>query len=290
MKRLKKLDFRDFNQANSHETHSGRCRHVGGILWITGYTDLFGAGRNMRLTVLSKLFRWEPSREVLVSTMAGFVILGLSALMIPTRDVPWVSILIRDIGMIFLIGIFFPLVYMQSSGRSFNEFGLTLRRWYIVFPINFILGVLLLLLFLSENPDAQLHLDGKSLASISFIMLAGVFEVVFFYSFQRTLFERAFGIIPGIIVAALFYSFHHLGFQPEFGKLFFVGLMYATTFRMGNSAFMIYPFFWGVGGCYDVLVQSQKVLPISYPELRSLYLGFLIVALLAWIIRSGRRK
>jgi hypothetical protein len=73
-------------------------------------------------------------------------------------------------------------------------------------------------------------------------------EVVFFYSFQRTLFERAFGIIPGIILAALFYSFHHLGFQPEFGKLFFVGLMYATTFRLGNSAFMIYPFFWGVEG------------------------------------------
>jgi hypothetical protein len=93
--------------------------------------------------------------------------------MIPTREVTWVSILIRDIGMILLIGIFFPLVYMQRSARSFNEFGLTLKRWYIVFPINFVLGVLLLLLFISENPDARLHVDEKSLASILFIMLAG---------------------------------------------------------------------------------------------------------------------
>jgi hypothetical protein len=210
--------------------------------------------------------------------------------MIPSREIPWAGILIRDIGMIFLMGLFFPLIYMKRSSRHFDEFGLTPRRWYIVFPINFVLGLLLLLLFLSENSDVQVHIDGRTLTSISFIMLAGVFEVVFFYSFQRTLFERAFGIIPGIILAALFYSFHHLGFQPEFGKLFFVGLMYAMTFRVGNSAFMIYPFFWGVGGTYDVLVQSQKVLPILYPGTRSLYLGVLMIALLIWVIGTGSRK
>jgi hypothetical protein len=209
--------------------------------------------------------------------------------MIPARDVPWVSILIRDIGMIFLMGIVLPLLYMKRSGHRFNEFGLTLKRWYIVFPINVVLGVLLLLLFISENPDVPFHFDGQTLLNISFIMLAGVFEVIFFYSFQRTLFERAFGIIPGIILAALFYTFHHLGFQPEFGKLFFVGLMYATTFRIGNSAFMIYPFFWGVGGCYDVLVQSQKVLPILHPGIRSLYLGILIIAVVIWTLRRKPR-
>jgi hypothetical protein len=244
----------------------------------------------MSVKIVSQLFRWQPSREILIPITAGFIILGLSALMIPTRYVPWVSILIRDIGMIFLMGLFFPLVYMKRSDRTFEEFGLTLKRGYLVFPINFLLGVLLLLLFTSKNPEVPFHFDGEILICISYIMLAGAFEVIFFYSFQRTLFERAFGIIPGIMLAALFYSFHHLGFQPEFGKLFFVGLMYATTFRIGNSAFMIYPFFWGVGGCYDVLVQSQKVLPILYPGRRSLYLGILIIALLAWIMRNGRKK
>jgi len=244
----------------------------------------------MRPNVLSKLFLWQPSRETFIPTLAGLIVLGLSALMIPTRGVPWVSIFIRDIGMIFLMGIFFPILYMKRSGRPFSEFGLTLRRWYLVLPINFALGTLLLLLFISGNPGVPLRFDGKSLTSISFIMLAGVFEIVFFYSFQRALFERAFGIIPGVILAALFYSFHHLGFQPEFGKLFFVGLMYAITFRVGNSAFVIYPFFWGVGACYDVLVQSQKVLPILYPGIRSIYLGILIIALLIWAIRTGSRK
>jgi len=244
----------------------------------------------MRSNIFSKLFRWQPTQEILIPTMAGFLVLGLSALMIPTRGIPWLGILIRDIGMILLMGIFFPLVYMRHSGRSVKDFGLTLKRWYLVLPINFLLGALLLLLFISKNLGVPFRFDGKTLASISYIMLAGVFEVVFFYSFQRTLFERAFGIIPGIILAAFFYSLHHLGFQPEFGKLFFVGLMYAITFRIGNSAFMIYPFFWGVGGCYDVMVQSEKVLPILYPGIRSIYLGILIIVLFTWIIRTGSRK
>ena len=243
----------------------------------------------MRPNIFPKLFCWQPSRKILIPIVAGLVVLGLSALMIPTREIPWLNIMIRDIGMIFLVGIFFPILYMKRSGRPFSEFGLTLGRWYLVFPINFVLGVLLLLLLISENPGVPFRFDGNNLENISFIMLAGVFEVVFFYSFQRTLFERAFGVIPGIILAALFYSFHHIGFQPEFGKLFFVGLMYAITFRIGNSAFMIYPFFWGVGGCYDVLVQSQKVLPILFPGLRSLYLGILILGLLIWTFRSNPR-
>lgn len=236
----------------------------------------------MNKNVLSKLFRWQPSRETLVPTITGLIVLALSVAMIPAREAPWVSIMIRDIGMILLVGVLFPLFYIQHSDSSFVEFGLTLRRWYIVFSINLMLGAVLLFLFMSENPPVGFHFDTMALTRVAYILMAGVFEVVFFYSFQRTLFERAFGIVPGIIIAALFYSFHHIGFQPEFGKLFFVGLMYATVFRLGNSAFLIYPFFWGVGATYDVLIQSQKVSPILYPGIRSLYLAVLIMAVIIW--------
>ena len=110
----------------------------------------------------------------------------------------------------------------------------------------------------------------------------------FFYAFLRALFERAFGAVPAIILAALFYAFHHVGFQPEYGKLVFVGLMYATAFRLGNSALMIYPFFWGVGASFDVLVQSHAVSPILHAESRTLYLGFLMIG--ALIVGAARRQ
>jgi len=67
-------------------------------------------------------------------------------------------------------------------------------------------------------------------------------------------------------------------------------LIYAITFRLGNSGLLIYPFFWGVGGCYDVLVQSQVVSEIMYPQVRSILLAVLIAVSIVWMFRSGPGK
>ena len=232
---------------------------------------------------LSKLFKWQPSGETLVAAIAGFFVIGLSAWMLPVRHVPWMSMLIRDIYQIFLAGILFPLLYILISGNRFAEFGFTLKRWYLYLPINLVLGALLLFMFLSESlPPVDFHLTAQVVWKAAFVIVAVFFELIFFYGFLRTLFEKAFGIVPGIILAALFYSFHHIGFQPEYGKLIFVGLLYALVYRLGNSALLLYPFFLGVGGTYDVLIQSQAVAPIPYPAIRTVYLFVLILAAVLW--------
>jgi membrane protease YdiL (CAAX protease family) len=233
------------------------------------------------------LFRWQPTKETLVAVLAGFLVLGLSWAMIPTRGIPWLSIIIRDELMIFLVGIAFPVWYIHRTGNDYEAFGLTLRHWHIYLIINLILSILLFLLFLSGSPlPSDFGIGASELWQILFIMLAGVFEVVFFYSFLRTLFERAFGIIPAILLAAGFYAFHHIGFQPEYAKLFPIGLIYAITFRLGNSALLIYPFFWGVGGCYDVLIQSQVVSEIQYPEVRSMVLVAILAMSIPMLLRG----
>jgi membrane protease YdiL (CAAX protease family) len=233
--------------------------------------------------IISSLFQWQPSRETVIAVVAGVVVIGLSTAMIPTRHCPWLSILIRDLGQIFLVGILFPLAYILRTGNRFVEFGFGLKRWYIFLPINLVLGALLLLMFLSESPPpADFSLTAPIIWKAAFVIVAVFFELVFFYGFLRTLFEKAFGIVPGIILAALFYSFHHMGFQPEYGKLFFVGLLYALVYRLGNSALLLYPFFLGVGGTYDVLIQSHAVSPIQYPEIRTAYLFILILAAVLW--------
>ena len=216
--------------------------------------------------------------------VSGLVVLALSWAMIPIRTIPWLSIAIRDLLMIALVGIAFPLWYIRRHGRDWAAFGLTWRRWAIYLPINLVLGALLFLLFLQESPPPDdLRLTAAMLWQCAFIMLAGVFEVVFFYSFQRTLFERAFGTVPAILLAAGFYALHHIGFQPEYAKLFPIGLIYAVPFRLGNSALLIYPFFWGVGGCYDVLVQSQVVAESLCPQVRAPILALLIALTVVWI-------
>ena len=239
---------------------------------------------------LSKLFHWQPSRETLVALVAGVVVLGLSLAMRPLENCPQASIAIRDIGQVFLVGILFPLVFIYRSGEDWAEYGFTLKKWAIFLSINLVLGTLLFFMFLSESPPpADFRLDSPKLWSAAFVMLALCFELVFFYAFLRTLLERAFGIVPAIILMALFYAFHHIGFQPEYGKMFLIGLLYAIIYRLGNSALLIFPFFMGVGGIYDVLIQSQVVSPILHPEIRTVYLAVVIFTTAIWIWKKARR-
>jgi len=239
--------------------------------------------------IVSKLFRWQPSYETLVPAVTGLIVISLSVALITVQELPWLGIVIRDIIQVFLVGILFPLVYVQRSGNRFAEFGLSLKKWYIFLPINLVLGALLLFMFLSESPPpADFRLNAPVLWKAAYVICAVFFELVFFYGFLRTLFERAFGIIPAIVLTALFYAFHHIGFQPEYTKLFFVGLLYTIVYRLGNSALLIFPFFLGVGGTYDVLVQSQVVSPILCPEIRTVYLAILIVAAVVWTWRKAK--
>ncbi len=233
--------------------------------------------------IVPRLFRWHPSYETTIAAAAGLIILSLSVAMIPAQHVPWLRIFIRDIVQVFLVGILFPLLYILRFGPSFTEFGMSLKRWHLFLPINFVLGSLIFFMFLSQSPPpADLHLRAPFVWEGAYVLCAVFFELVFFYGFLRTLFERSFGIIPAIVLTALLYSLHHVGFQPEYTRLFLVGLLYATVYRLGNSALLIFPFFLGVGGTYDVLIQSQVVSPISYPEIRTIYLAVLILAAVLW--------
>jgi len=232
---------------------------------------------------VSKLFLWQPTRETFYVLGAGVVVIGLSAAMGWVEEIPWASIFIRDVLQIYLVGILFPMLYIHRQGLS--AFGFCLRKWYLFLSIDLILGVMLLVLFLSESPPpADFHLNAAKLWTASFVMLALCFELVFFYAFMRTVLARAFGALMAVILTALFYAFHHIGFQPEYGKLIFVGLIYAATCQLGGNVLLIFPFFLGVGGVYDVLIQSQAVSPVLYPEIRTLYLAVLILATFVWVL------
>lgn len=117
-------------------------------------------------------------------------------------------------------------------------------------------GISLLAMFIGKNTE-DISFNINSFYAITYILAAGIFEMIFIYGFLRYEFERAFGICPAILMTAIFYSLHHAGFQPEFTKLFFVGIMYVTVFYFTRNIFSIFPFFWGVGAVWDVLVISD---------------------------------
>ena len=99
--------------------------------------------------------------------------------------------------------------------------------------------------------------------------------------------EKAFGIIPAIILTSAFYSLHHAGFQPEFVHLFLVGLMYCSIFYITRNMLIIFPFFWGVGALWDVLVSSEAGDEIKNPV--SFVIALVILSATAlWIFYRKR--
>ncbi|MBN2401837.1 MAG: hypothetical protein JXN64_05510 [Spirochaetes bacterium] len=244
----------------------------------------------MKERFIKKLFKWNPQPDAMISIAVGIIVVGLSVAMIYASENYFISIFLRDILMILLFGIGLPL-FMINRKQSYKEYGLHVSKWYIFLPINLILGGLLLFMFLNEVPlPDNFVFTGEIFWKMAYIMLAGIFETIVFYSYIRTATERSFGIIPAILIAAVFYSLHHAGFQPEFGKLLFVGIMYALVFRIANSALLIYPFFWGVGACYDVLVQSAEVSDLLYPQARSVILIIGICVIIAGLIINRKRN
>jgi membrane protease YdiL (CAAX protease family) len=230
-------------------------------------------------TAIQKFVRWQPSRETLFALLAGILVLGFSAGMTFFKSAAPVQIALRDAGQIFFAGILLPLWIMRRFGISFADCGLSARKWKTFLPINLVLAGGLLAMFLAEAPIPPGYpIDGSTLWKTGYVLLALCFEVFFFHAFLRTVLERAFGILPAIVLTAGFYSLHHMGFQPEYGKLFLIGLLYASVYRLGNSVLLVFPFFYMVGGLYDVLFQSQSVAPILYPEIRALALLGAILA------------
>lgn len=204
----------------------------------------------------NKFLHFDIDRENLFGMICGFVMILLSVAM-TFFDSEIANIILRDVLMILFLGFFTPLYYIVIvKKKNLSVLGFHKNKLILSLAINVIAGVSLLAMFISKNTK-DIVFDKNSFYAISYIFVAGIFEMVFIYGFLRYEFERAFGILPAILLTAIFYSLHHAGFQPEFAKLFFVGTMYVTVLYFTRNIFSIFPIFWGVGAVWDVLVNSD---------------------------------
>ena len=242
---------------------------------------------------MNKFFRFNFTKETLVASSTGAVMIILSLIMLLFgTDSFWdkaMSFILRDLLMIFGLGIVFVSLYEGREGKSvLKEIGFTGRKRPLSLILDFVFGAGLLAMFLKEEVPSGI-LEVKNLYAATYILVAGIFEMTFIYGYLRASFEKAFGIIPAIVLTSAFYSFHHAGFQPEFLHLFFVGLMYCSVYYITQNLLIIFPFFWGVGALWDVIVSSEAGEGIK--NLESFVIALMILALSAiWIFIVNRRK
>ena len=242
---------------------------------------------------MKKLFRFKVTKDTVIAVAAGILMIALSLLMIPfggdsARDTV-ISFILRDVLMIFGLGVVFVSLYVEKKGKeAIEELGFTKRKWILSLILNIVLGAGLLAVFLKDGKPVDV-ISLKNLYGASYILVAGIFEMTFIYGFLRMSFERAFGIIPAILLTSVFYSLHHAGFQPEFLHLFLVGLMYCGVFYITRNMLIIFPFFWGVGALWDVLVSSEAGDEIRNPVSFAIAL-IILIASVAWVLIRRWRK
>lgn len=204
----------------------------------------------------NKWLHFDIDKENVFGLICGLIMVLLSISM-ALFDNEISNIVLRDILMILFLGFFTPLYYiLVIKKKNISVLGVHKNKLAVSLAINVVAGISLSAMFINQN-TGDIAFNRESFYAIAYIFAAGIFEMVFIYGFLRYEFERAFGLIPAVFITACFYSLHHAGFQPEFTKLFFVGIMYVTVFYFTQNIFSIFPFFWGVGAVWDVLVNSE---------------------------------
>lgn len=243
---------------------------------------------------MKNLFRWEYTVDTTIALIAGSVMIALSLLMIPfsgsSRIDTIMSFLLRDVLMIFGLGVVFVSKYTDKKGRQIlADMGFTKRKIVLSLILDVVFAVGLAAMFMKDGMPGNIS-DITNLYASLYILTAGVFEMTFIYGFLRMSFEKAFGIIPSILLTSAFYSVHHAGFQPEFLHLFLVGLMYCSVFYITKNMLIVFPFFWGVGALWDVIISSDAGEGIKNIE-AFIFAGVIWILIIFWFaIRRIRRN
>ena len=243
---------------------------------------------------MKNLFRWEYKVDTTIALIAGSVMIALSLLMIPfsggSRIDTFMSFFLRDVLMIFGLGVVFVSKYTDKKGRQIlADMGFTKRKIVLSLILDVVFAVGLAAMFMKDGMPGNIS-DITNLYASLYILTAGVFEMTFIYGFLRMSFEKAFGIIPSILLTIAFYSVHHAGFQPEFLHLFLVGLMYCSVFYITKNMLIIFPFFWGVGALWDVIISSDAGEGIKNIE-SFIFAGVIWILIIFWFaIRRIRRN
>jgi hypothetical protein len=94
----------------------------------------------------------------------------------------------------------------------------------------------------------------------------GLFEAIFWRGWVLLRLEDAFGLIPAILLGSVLYAAYHIGYgmpTSEMVFLFFIGILYAVTFRITRSVFLLWPFFQPMGQLVTLIRDRLSLPPIA---------------------------
>ena len=188
-----------------------------------------------------------------------------------------------------VFGLGVPLYWMTVvRRRPLEDLGITRRHLGKSLVLQALLSVGL---YLTAFGDVTLPAIEAVIPLVALSLAIGFFEAVFWRGWVLQRLEESFGFLPALLLGSLLYAVYHLGYAmpiEEIAFLFLVGLLFAVTFRLTNSVFILWPAFQPVGQLVTLLRDG-----LSLPLLASVGFGEVLIVMLVvvWFFaRSQRRR
>lgn len=187
-----------------------------------------------------------------------------------------------------IFGVGLPVYWMVIvRRRPLSDLGIT-TRWL---GISIVLQIALAILqYFSTLSQGNLPPFQQLIPLIWLSLAIGFFEALFWRGWVLLRLEEAFGIIPAILLGSILYALYHVGYGmplDEIVFLFFIGLLFAVTFRMTKNIFILWPGLQPMGQLVT-LIKDQLSLPLVSS------LGFIdalvLMLIILWLARRYANK
>jgi membrane protease YdiL (CAAX protease family) len=230
-------------------------------------------------------FRWKPGRDLLAVIVSWLLVTSAlyTATVIVTAEagggLPYFFLYAILAATLFGVGL--PLAWMVVyRKRPVQDLGITIRALGISLVLQIVFSIFQ---YIGTLARTELPAFEQFLPLMALSLAIGFFEAVFWRGWVLLRLEEAFGVIPAILCGSLLYALYHIGYGMPFEEisfLFWIGVLYAVSFRLTRNIFILWPLYQPMGQLVTLIRDG-----LSLPVLAAL--GFfevlLVMLLLVWL-------
>ena len=234
------------------------------------------------------VFRWQPGRDLFVVMASWILVVGVlyTATIIVGSEV-WGGVAYFLLYALLGAGIFgvgLPLYWtVIVRKRSLYDLGISTRWLWISLGLQIAFAAMQ---YMGTLAKGGLPGFEQSLPLLALSLTIGFFEAVFWRGWVLLRLEEAFGVIPAILLGSLLYAAYHIGYAMPLSEmvfLFFIGVMYAITFRLTKNIFILWPIFQPMGQLVTLIKDGLEL-----PLLASLGFVEVLIGMILLVWLAGR--
>lgn len=237
-------------------------------------------------------FRWKPGLDLLIVLISCVLVTAslYTATVIITPEtgggMPYFFMYAGLTAAVFGIGI--PLVWMVIyRKRPIQDLGITTKYLGISIVLQLILTVFQYLATLAKVDLPALE---KVAPLFALALAIGFFEALFWRGWVLQRLEEAFGLIPAIILGSALYAAYHVGYGmplEEILFLFWIGVLYAASFRLTRNIFILWPLYQPLGQMVTLIrdgLELPLIAALGFAE------AFIVMLVFVWLANKLYHK